>query len=439
MKNELTLDELKNEIRNGARCILQVRHAERPKMDPDDPSFGTDLHLTKEGRRTARLYGEALAEFKDDVAFATSPLRRTRETAELIAEGMGVKNAPILSDEKLGNGSFYYADPLRVMKLYQEMEFFNASITYFEKGRLPGLNDLHEATDACETWLTEQAGAHRLFIATTHDSYIAAFLSARNAYGPFSTANWPRFLDAAAILIYPDGTRRYELVRTGLSYGICGVRPVRAVVFDFGGVMTTTTMPERVRKCAKEYDLDWNVLADGFARYRRLTDGGYMTLEQMYDVIWADADITLTPEQQARILAEDRASFLEDYMNRRTLEWMRELKAKGYKIGILTNMPPAFAPHFRRVFGDYIALADAMVISGDEGMYKPQRRIYELLKQRIGLHVDELCFIDDVEANCEGARRCGWQAIRFESNAQVERDFAQRFMSEDGVAPCPSR
>ena len=36
----MTIEELKDEIRKGARCILQVRHAERPKMDPDDPTFG---------------------------------------------------------------------------------------------------------------------------------------------------------------------------------------------------------------------------------------------------------------------------------------------------------------------------------------------------------------------------------------------------------------
>ena len=106
---------------------------------------------------------------------------------------------------------------------------------------------------------------------------------------------------------------------------------------------------------------------------------------------------------------------------------MRELKAKGFKIGILTNMSADFAVRFRKAFADYAALADATVVSGEEGMFKPQKRIYDLLKARIGLHVDELCFIDDVEANCEGARRCGWQAIRFESNEQVARDFAARY------------
>ena len=424
---EITLEDLKGELRRGVRCILQLRHAERPKMDPRDPSFGDDLHLTREGARTARLLGESLAEFSDGAAFCSSPLARTRETAALVAEGMGLEGVAIPAHECLGNGSFYYDDPLKVLDVYNTTGFFEASFAYCEGRPVPGLRDIRAAADECEDFLVREAGDSRLFIAATHDSYIAAFLAARRAVGRFSKRNWPRFLDGAAILVYPDGTRRYELVRAGLSYGICGVRPVRAVVFDFGGVMTTTTMPERVRRCAREYGIDWDVLAAGFDRYRRLTDGGFITLEQMYDLIWADADIALDPGRQAKILAEDRASFLEEYMNRRTLEWMRELKAKGFKIGILTNMPPAFAVHFRRVFADYVALADAMVISGDEMMFKPQRRIYELLKQRIGLHVDELCFVDDVEANCEGARRCGWHAIRFESNEQVERDFAERF------------
>jgi hypothetical protein len=40
-----------------------------------------------------------------------------------------------------------------------------------------------------------------------------------------SRDTWPRFLDAAALLIGPDGTRRYAFVRTGLSDGIVGVSP----------------------------------------------------------------------------------------------------------------------------------------------------------------------------------------------------------------------
>ena len=425
--NEMTIDELKAELRKGARVVLQVRHAERPKMDPDDPTFGDSLHLTREGVRTARLFGESLAEFADNAGFAASPLVRTRETAAFIAEGMGLKGAPVPTDDLIGNGSFFYDDPSEVLKVFKDKEFFKACFEYFEKGALRGFRDLHEAADALERWLDGHAAGRRLFVAVTHDCFAAAFLAARGAYGPFSRKNWVRFLDAAATLVYPDGSRRYALVRAGLSHGICGVRPTRGVVFDFGGVMTTTTMPSRVKKVTDDFGIGWDDLERGFARYRRLMDGGFITIDEMYSLIWADADIDLPADVRARILEEDYASFMEGYRNLKTLEWMRSLKSDGFKIGILTNMPPSMAPRFRRVFADFIEIADAVVVSGEERMFKPQRRIYDLLRERIGLEPDELCFVDDVESNCEGARRSGWHAIRFVDNDQAERDFRERF------------
>jgi len=421
---ELTLEELKDELRRGTRVALMVRHAERPKMDPDDPSFGDALALTYDGARTAKRLGTLLKEFAGDVQFAASPLTRTRMTAAFVAEGMGVAAPEIPTDDLLGNGSFYYEDASQVLDVFKPSNFFPACFEYFRTAHQRGFRDLYAATDDFEAWIDARFRS-QLFVIATHDLYVAAFLSARKAVDEFTRENWIRFLDGGAILVAPDGTRRYALVRTGLSDGIVGVhRPkISAVVFDFGGVMTTSTMPERVRKCVAEFGLDWRHLETGFAKYRRLMDGGFFDLEQMYDLIWADADITLTDEMKSRILEEDFASFLDDYRNLKTLAWMKELKAAGYGIGVLTNMPPAMAPRFKRAFADFIALADVMVISGEERMFKPQKRIYDLLAARIGLRPEELCFVDDVESNCDGARRAGWKAIRFESNEQVKRDF----------------
>lgn len=197
---------------------------------------------------------------------------------------------------------------------------------------------------------------------------------------------------------------------------------MKAVVFDFGGVMTTVTLPERVRKLAGELGLPWDAIRAGYDRYRHDYDGGFMTIDEMYGKIWADAGLTVTPEQHAQILEEDLSSFL--YRNERTLAWMRALKAQGLKIGILTNMAADASVKFREFFADFFDLADATVISGFEHLYKPQRQIFDLLRERIGLPAEELLFVDDVEENCEGARRAGWTAIRFISNDQVECDFA---------------
>ena len=191
---------------------------------------------------------------------------------------------------------------------------------------------------------------------------------------------------------------------------------IKGVVFDFGGVMTTVIMPERVRPIVDELGIPWRVLEEGFAKYRSLMDGDEMTAEEMYAKIWADAGIVITPEVQARILKEDFSSFL--YRNEDTLDWMRELKAEGYRIGILTNMPRCFASRFREAFADFIALADAMVISGEVHMHKPMREIYDLLRDRIGLPGGELCFVDDSETNCRGAEAAGWKAVRFTSVAE---------------------
>lgn len=220
---EITLEDFKAELRRGARAIIQVRHAERPKMDPNDPSFGDALKLTPEGVRTATELGRLLAEFRDDVQFYASPLMRTRMTAECIAAGMGIASPTIPTDDLLGNGSFYYEDPAEVLEVFKPENFFNACFEYFATGRQRGFKELYAATDACEQWLTARH-TRKLMVVATHDLYVAAFLYARGAVEEFSRENWVRFLDGGAILCYPDGDRRYALVRTGLSQGIVGVR-----------------------------------------------------------------------------------------------------------------------------------------------------------------------------------------------------------------------
>lgn len=205
---------------------------------------------------------------------------------------------------------------------------------------------------------------------------------------------------------------------------------IRALVFDFGGVMTTSTMPERVRPIAEAAGIDWSALERGYARYRRLMDADLMTMEEMYSRIWDEAGVRLDDDTAGRIVEADVASFL--YPNLRTLEWMRETKAAGFRIGILTNMSTEFAGRFRAAFPDFIALADAMVVSGEEKIYKPMREIYDLTAARLGIAPGEICFTDDSEENCRGAREAGWSAIRFSGIDQARRDFAALTAADTG-------
>ena len=109
-----------------------------------------------------------------------------------------------------------------IRRLFRDGGFFVHMREWLEAGRQRGFNDLASASDAFEAYaLSTFTGT--LGVYATHDVYVAAYLHARGVRTDFCVANWPRFLDAAAIVLAPDGTRRYALVRAGLSDKCCGV------------------------------------------------------------------------------------------------------------------------------------------------------------------------------------------------------------------------
>ena len=219
---ELTLEDVRALLREGNRVLLMTRHAERPHIDHEDPSFGAELPITANGEEMSRAFGRALRDCAPVVQFASSPLRRTMMTTECIAEGMGVAQPDIVPCDALGNGTFYFADQHAVWEEFRDGSFFRKCFAYFESGTYRGFAELHAATDALEEWcLVHFTAPFAVF--TTHDLYIAAFLAARSVVARFTEANWPRFLDSAAIILAPDGTRRYAFVRAGLSDRATGV------------------------------------------------------------------------------------------------------------------------------------------------------------------------------------------------------------------------
>ena len=219
---EVTLEDVRALLREGNRVLLMTRHAERPHIDHEDPSFGATLPITANGEEMSRAFGRILRDCAPVVQFASSPLRRTMMTTECIAEGMGVAHADIAPCDALGNGTFYFADQHAVWEEFRDGSFFRKCFAYFENGTYRGFAELHAATDALEEWcLVHFTAPFAVF--TTHDLYIAAFLAARRVVARFTEANWPRFLDSAAIVLAPDGTRRYAFVRAGLSDRATGV------------------------------------------------------------------------------------------------------------------------------------------------------------------------------------------------------------------------
>ena len=95
-------------------------------------------------------------------------------------------------------------------------------------------------------------------------------------------------------------------------------------------------------------------------------------------------------------------------------ELMKSLKAAGHHLYGLSNWSAETFPLVRDRFPS-LRLLEGMVVSGYEGIVKPDPAIYELLLRRYGLDARDCIFIDDNQDNVAGAAAVGIRGIRFTS------------------------
>jgi 2-haloacid dehalogenase len=192
-------------------------------------------------------------------------------------------------------------------------------------------------------------------------------------------------------------------------------RPVTAAVFDLGGVL-----------------IDW----DPRHLYRRLFDGDDAAMEAfLADVCdaswnglldagrpWAEATAELVarhPAQRALIEAY-RARWPEMLAGpiQPTVELLGELRRARVRLFALSNWSAETYPIARESY-DFLGWFDAVVISGEVGVCKPDPRIYRHLLESNRLEAESTLFVDDHAANVEAAAVLGFVARRFENAPQL--------------------
>ena len=100
------------------------------------------------------------------------------------------------------------------------------------------------------------------------------------------------------------------------------------------------------------------------------------------------------------------------------IELMRELKAAGFRMAMLTNNVQEWEPLWRPML-PVDEIFETVVDSGFVGCRKPESRIYEITLDRISLPAERCLFVDDVLVNCEGAEKAGMTAVHFQDNEQA--------------------
>jgi 2-haloacid dehalogenase len=105
-----------------------------------------------------------------------------------------------------------------------------------------------------------------------------------------------------------------------------------------------------------------------------------------------------------------------------TVEILGELRRAGVACYALTNMERETYPQ-RLARYPFLRCFDGSVVSGYEGVVKPDPRIFELLLSRFHLRASSTLVIDDSAANVEAARSLGMHALRFRSPEHLRAEL----------------
>lgn len=107
-----------------------------------------------------------------------------------------------------------------------------------------------------------------------------------------------------------------------------------------------------------------------------------------------------------------------------TVDILDGLRKRDVRLFALTNFSAETFPIARQRF-EFLSWFEGILVSGEEGMKKPDRRIFQLLAERFDLQLEGAAFIDDVPKNVEAARQLGVHAIHFTSAVKLQEEIDQ--------------
>jgi epoxide hydrolase-like predicted phosphatase len=185
------------------------------------------------------------------------------------------------------------------------------------------------------------------------------------------------------------------------------------LLIDFGGVLTTSVWDSFADFCREE-----KLEEDAVKRLFREDPEALAELRGLETGQLSEDEFEL---RFAKRLGLGEASDLIDSMFRgmRPDESMvaavRDARSSGIRTGLVSNSWST--SHYDR---DLLAeLFDAVVISAEVGMHKPQPEIYLLAADRLGLAAARCVFVDDLRENCAGAEAVGMTAILHRDPAET--------------------
>lgn len=200
-----------------------------------------------------------------------------------------------------------------------------------------------------------------------------------------------------------------------IGYGIEPTTPIKAIVFDFGGVMTDFDLKETLKFISNELDMPIKNLKK--ALKEEIDDLAIgLIQEKEFWIRFAKKNGTALPDDWDNLFP---AFIKETVMPRKEMySLVKHLTEQGYQISLFSNVTEWQAKIFRDL-GLYKNFSKVM-LSYEMGSRKPWPSSYQKMLVQLKVLPEQCIFIDDMKENVEAAEKFGIKAILFTSINDLE-------------------
>jgi 2-haloacid dehalogenase len=206
-------------------------------------------------------------------------------------------------------------------------------------------------------------------------------------------------------------------------------RRVRAIVFDLGGVVVDWNPRHLYRKLFVDpAEMERFLEEIGFADWNHEQDRGRPFAEGV-------AELSRRFPHHAERIAAYHQRWDESITGpiSGTIDILHELRAAGYPLAAITNWSAETFARVADLYG-FRTWFDPLIVSGHEGICKPDPEIFRRLLGRGGWSAPDCVFIDDALANVRAASDLGFQAILFRSPEELRVALVARGVLPGGAS-----
>jgi putative hydrolase of the HAD superfamily len=192
---------------------------------------------------------------------------------------------------------------------------------------------------------------------------------------------------------------------------------IRAVIFDWGGVLVDHPVPGLLAYFSRKLGVTPEQVNNAFGPFVDVFQKGRIAEHDLWEGVTAALGVKRPYDPSLwddalRAVYRPKAEMFA---------LVSLLKGHGYSIGLLSNTELPTVRFFHR---QGYTQFDVAVFSCEEGIAKPERRIYEIALERLGAKPPDVVFIDDRVEFCRGAEKMGMHAVLFENPTQVRGALA---------------